>query len=134
MKQKRAYLAISFSDRHTLDTEINYLVEKAKEVNIEVFVFVNQYNFLENQEQEMMKTAFEEIDQSDFLFAELTKKSIGVGIEIGYAYSQKKPIFYFRKKGSEYSTTAAGSADGVAEYKDKFELVEKVKSFIQKYQ
>jgi len=132
MHKKRAYLAISFSDRHNLDKEISYLVEKAKEIGIEVFVFVNQYHFKKNQEREMMETAFREIDKSDYLLAELTKKSIGVGIEVGYALAQKKPIIYFRKKGSEYSTTAAGSADFRIEYTGKIEMTNKVLSVISK--
>jgi len=132
MKVKRAYLAISFSDRHTLDTEISYLVKKVKEVGVEVFVFVNHYNFKQNQEIEMMKTAFNELDKSDLLLAELTKKSIGVGIEIGYAYANQKPIIYFRKKGSDYSTTAAGCADYIIEYTDKIEWVEKLINIISK--
>ena len=45
MQKKRAYLAISFSDRHNLDNEISHLVEKAKEIGVEIFVFVNHYNF-----------------------------------------------------------------------------------------
>lgn len=126
MQKKRAYLAISFSDKHLLNTEIAYLVEKVKAVGIDVFVFVNHYNFKNNQEREMMKTAFKEINKSDYLLAELTKKSIGVGIEVGYAFAQKKPIIYFRKKGSEYSTTAAGTADFSIEYANKKELVDKV--------
>lgn len=133
MKIKRAYLAFSFSNRDKLNTEIAYLVKRAKLIGVEVFVFVNQYNFKKNQEIIMMETAFKELDKSDLLLAELTKKSIGVGIEIGYASAKKKPIIYFRKKGSEYSTTAAGSSDFVLEYEDKIELVEKVLNIISKF-
>lgn len=132
MKFKRVYLAISFSDRHILDAEIAYLVEKGKEIGVEVFVFVDHYNFKKDQEQEMMNTAFKELDKSDYLLAELSKKSIGVGIEIGYAFARKKPIIYFRKKGSEYSTTAAGSANCVIEYIDKIEMTNKVLSALSK--
>lgn len=75
----------------------------------------------------MMKTAFEEIDSSDFLVADLTTKSIGVGIEIGYAFAKEKPIFYLRKKGSEYSTTASGCSNYVVEYENELDLVEIMK-------
>jgi nucleoside 2-deoxyribosyltransferase len=131
MQITRAYLAISYSDRHQLDAEIYYLVKKAKEVGVEVFVFVNHYNFKKNQEIEMMKTAFDEIDNSTVFIAELTEKSIGVGIELGYAFANKKSIIYLRKKGSEYSTTAAGSSNFIMEYTDKVELLAKVLTAIR---
>ncbi len=74
----------------------------------------------------MMKIAFEEIDSADFLIAELSTKSIGVGIEIGYAFAKNKPIFYLRKKGTEYSTTAAGCSNFVIVYEDELDLIERV--------
>jgi len=72
----------------------------------------------------MMETAFLEIDKSDFLIAELTTKSIGVGIEIGYAFATGKPIVYLRRKDSEYSTTASGSSTYNIEYENENDLIE----------
>lgn len=124
---KKAYFAISYSNRKQFDKEVESLKNLFHEKNIELFVFVDNYNFNANQEKEMMKTAFEEIDSSDFLVADLTTKSIGVGIEIGYAFAKEKPIFYLRKKGSEYSTTASGCSNYVVEYKNELDLVEIMK-------
>lgn len=121
---KKAYFAISYSSRKQFDKEVESLKNLFREKNIELFVFVDKYNFPANQEKEMMKTAFEEIDSSDFLVAELTTKSIGVGIEIGYAFAKEKPIFYLRKIGSEYSTTASGCSNYVVEYENELDLVE----------
>ena len=119
---KRAYLAISYSNRKYFDKEIESLKQLFERNNIELFVFVDHYNFKPNQEKEMMKTAFMEVDNSDILVAELSTKSIGVGIEIGYALAKKKTIIYLRKKDSEHSTTAAGSSDYQIIYEDIFEL------------
>lgn len=121
---KKAYFAISYSNRKQFDKEVESLKNLFHEKNIELFVFVDNYNFNANQEKEMMKTAFEEIDSSDFLVADLTTKSIGVGIEIGYAFAKEKPIFYLRKKGSEYSTTASGCSNYVIEYENELDLVQ----------
>ncbi len=74
----------------------------------------------------MMTTAFKAIDNSDFLIAELTHKSIGVGIEVGYAFSSNKPIIYVRQKGAEYSTTSAGCSRFIIEYENEKNLTEKV--------
>ena len=124
---KKAYLAISYSNRKKFNKEIDSLLSLFSENKIELLVFVDKYNFHSNQEKEMMKVAFKEIDGSDFLIAELTTKSIGVGIEIGYAFAKKKPIFYLRKRNSEYSTTTAGCSKYIIEYDDEIDLVEKMK-------
>lgn len=119
---KKAYLAISYSNRKLFDKEVKTLIELCEKNNIKLLVFVDKYNFKENEEKEMMETAFREIDKSDFLIAELTTKSIGVGIEIGYAFAKEKPILYLRKKDSEYSTTASGSSSYIIEYENEFDL------------
>lgn len=123
---KKAYFAISFSDRNKFDDEIDLLHKTLIKYNIQLLVFVDKYCFNENQEREMMKTAFDEINNSDFLIAELTKKSIGVGIEIGYAYSKKKPIIYLRRKGAAYSNTAFGCSSHIIEYENRDDLAEKI--------
>ncbi|MFK5958694.1 MAG: nucleoside 2-deoxyribosyltransferase [Lutibacter sp.] len=129
---KKAYLAISYSNRKLFDKEVQSLIELCKMNNIELLSFVDKYNFKENEEKEMMETAFLEIDKSDFLIAELTTKSIGVGIEIGYARAKGKPIIYLRKKKSEYSTTASGSSTYNIEYKNKTDLMELMKTLLKR--
>ena len=79
-----------------------------------------------------LKNGFKEIDNSNFLIAELTTKSIGVGIEIGYAFAKRIPIIYIRKKSTEYSTTASGSSNYIIEYENKFDLHESIKKIIPK--
>ncbi len=130
-KRKKGYLAISYSNRHLFDNEIECLKKLFSENNIELLVFVDKYNFRPEQEKEMMKTAFMEIDNSDLLVAELTTKSIGVGIEIGYAYAKHKPVFYLRKKESEYSTTASGCSSYIVEYRNELDLKESMEKLLK---
>jgi len=127
---KKGYLAISYSNRTFFDNEIEGLKKLFKNNALELFVFVDHYNFKANQEREMMKTAFIKIDSADFLIAELTTKSIGVGIEIGYAYATEKPIIYLRKKGSEYSTTASGSSTYIIEYENVPDLIKSMEKLL----
>ncbi len=127
----KVYLAISYSNRKQFDKEIDSLKKLFDKNNIELLVFVDKYNFKSNQEKEMMKTAFEEIDSCDLLIAELTTKSIGVGIEIGYAFAKEKPVLYLRKKGSEYSTTASGCSTHVIEYVDELDLYNTMKKLYE---
>jgi nucleoside 2-deoxyribosyltransferase len=128
---KKVYFAISYSKRYLFDNEVDCLRKLFLKNNIELLVFIDKYNFSPNQEKEMMKVAFEEIDNSDFLVAELTTKSIGVGIEIGYAFAKNKPIFYLRKKDSEYSTTASGCSTSIVAYRNEFDLKETMKKIIK---
>ena len=127
---KKAYLAISYSNRKLFNKEVNSLKNYLLTKNIELLVFVDKYNFAPNQEQEMMQTAFNEIDSSDILIAELTTKSIGVGIEIGYAVAKNKPVFYLRKTTSEYSTTAAGSSKFSIKYNNEIDLIIEIEKLL----
>ena len=113
---KKAYLAISFSKRANFDMMVEGLRVLLEKRGYTLFVFVDNYKFSSDQENEMMRTAFKEIDDSDILIAELTTKAIGVGVEVGYAFSKSKPIIYIRKKGAKYSTTVAGCSDFIMEY------------------
>ena len=121
---KKGYLAISHSNRKLFNNEVESLKMLFRKNDLELLVFVDKYNFKTNQEKEMMETAFHEIDNADFLIAELTTKSIGVGIEIGYAFAKKMPVIYIRKKNAEYSTTASGSSNYIVEYENEFDLIE----------
>ena len=130
---KKAYLAISYSNRKQFDAEIDSLRTLLNKHNIELLVFVDKYNFKADEEEQMMKKAFEEIDNSDLLIAELSTKSIGVGIEIGYAFAKEMPVLYLRKNGSEYSTTAAGCAKYIVDYKDEQNLEELMEAYFKAY-
>ncbi len=127
---KKAYFAISYANKDLFKEEIKALEIIFRKYNIVLLVFINNYNFKSNEEKEMMQTAFREIDSADLLVAELTTKSIGVGIEIGYAFANNKPIIYLKKKDAEYSTTAAGSAHTTIEYSNKKELILAVEELI----
>lgn len=127
---KKGYLAIIYSNRKLFDNEIEGLKKLFKKNGVELLVFVDKYNFEKNQEKEMMVTAFKEIDNSDFLIAELTTKSIGVGIEIGYAFAKNIPVIYIHKKNAEYSTTASGSSTYKVEYESELDLLKSMEKII----
>ena len=127
-----AYFGISKSNRDQLCKEVNSIKKVLKKNHINLEVFVDKYDFAGNEEKEMMRIAFSEIDKCDFLIAELTKKAIGVGVEVGYAKAKGKPIIYMRKVSSEYSTTVGGSSDYLIEYNEETELKIKLEMAIEK--
>ena len=87
-----------------------------------LLVFVEKYHFKADEEQKMMQTAFQEIADCDFFIAELSNKSIGVGIEMGYAYSKQIPILYIHHKDAKTSSTALGIAKHHIIYTDALDL------------
>lgn len=107
---KKAYLAIGYQSRQKLGAEITAIRELLSAHQMELFVFVDQYQFAPEEEKQMMQQAFRDISGSDLLIAEVSEKAIGVGIEIGYAAALGKPIIYLRHARAEHSTTAAGTA------------------------
>lgn len=107
---KKAYLSIGYQNRRKLEAEITAIRELLSAHQMELFVFVDQYQFAPEEEQQMMQQAFRDISGSDLLLAEVSEKAIGVGIEIGYAAALGKPIIYLRHALTEHSTTAAGAA------------------------
>lgn len=107
---KKAYLSIGYQNRRKLDAEITAIRELLSAHQIELFVFVDEYQFAPEEEKQMMLQAFRDISGSDLLLAEVSEKAIGVGIEIGYAAALGKPIIYLRQAHAEHSTTAAGTA------------------------
>jgi hypothetical protein len=48
-----------------------------------------------------------------------------------FKYLFLKPIFYLRKKGSEYSVTASGSSDYIIEYKNETDLRESMEKLLK---
>ena len=127
---QQVYFAVSYSHRKEFEEEISVLVQKAERLGFAICVFVDRYHFKETEEKKMMQTAFQKIDNSDFLIADLTHQSIGVGIELGYAHAQQIPVLYIRKKGSKLSTTAAGSADFIMTYKNADDMTRGVLAYL----
>lgn len=77
-----------------------------------------------------------DIKSCDILIAEVTKKGIGIGIEVGYAKAMGKPVFYLRDAEAEHSTTVSGISDYRVIYVDENDLVakldDKLKEFLSK--
>ena len=122
-----AYLAISLSNRPRFDAEVKAIRQCFQTFDWELLVFVDTYNFSPEEEKTMMQTAFSDLDQCDLLIAEVSKKAIGVGVEVGYAVGKGKPIIYLKRKQASYSTTVGGSADHFIEYENSVELALKLK-------
>lgn len=126
----QAYISISFNQRKSLDKVVKAIKETLVLLNIQPFVFVDNYNFDKTQEKEMMTTAFTEIGKADLLIAEVSDKAIGIGVEVGYARAMGIPAIYIRNKTSEHSTTVSGACNHSIIYHNENDLKQELEKFI----
>lgn len=129
----RAYIAVSFSKRNELANEINSIKKVLQDNQIDYVVFIEKHQFTPDKENEMMKTALEEIDKCSILIAETTDKGIGIGIEAGYAKAKDKPVIYMRKNKAEHATTLSGLSDFKVIYNDTDDLEMQLAGIIKNY-
>lgn len=76
----------------------------------------------------------EMIRESDVMIAEVTNPSLGVGYELAYAESLKRPILCLFKKdsGKNLSAMVRGNSYNVLHYIKPSEIEEKVRLFLAK--
>ncbi len=117
-----AYISISNNKRKELISTLNAITDTLKANNIEPFIFIDNYEYDAQQENQMMLQAMEDIDKSDLLIAETSEKAIGIGIEAGYAKATHKPVIYLRHIASEHSTTHSGISDYQVIYENELNL------------
>jgi 2'-deoxynucleoside 5'-phosphate N-hydrolase len=127
----QAYIAVSYSKRKFLQAELEIIKQTLDQYHIDPFVFVDIYNFEPAEEKHMMQQAFAAIDKSDLLIADTTDKTIGIGIEVGYAKAKGKPIIYLRNNTAEYSTTVSGASDFTIIYTSSNNLGYQLKSILK---
>jgi nucleoside 2-deoxyribosyltransferase len=127
-----AYIAVSFSKRKLVDKELLAITDCLKKNGITPFIFVDNYNFSNTQEKEMMQQAMNDIKRCDILLAETSEKAIGIGIEVGYAKANHKPVIYLRKNEAEHSTTVSGISDFQVIYNTISDLQKQLSSILKK--
>ena len=127
-----AYISISYSKRKFLQKELDVITDTLKKFSIKPFVYVDNFSYTREQENEMMQQAFAELDKCGLLIAEISDKAIGIGIELGYAKAKNKPIIYLRNKDAEHSTTAAGASDYKIIYSDAGDLSKQLSEILAK--
>lgn len=127
----KAFISYSFADKNKFESFDNDLKKFLKvNYNIKACSFVFDLKKKVNNKT-LMELAFKEIDGCDLVLVELSYKSIGVGIEAGYAKAKAKKIIYMHKIGTELSTTADGTCYTRIEYKDIADLLTQLKKILE---
>lgn len=123
----KVYLAIKYHSDHANKDFIIELANKLENVGIDSIVAVKdleQWGELHFSPQQLMNLSFKQIDLCDALILEFSEKGVGLGIEAGYSYAQKIPIYVVAKQGSDISTTIQGIATSIYLYDQLSELDE----------
>lgn len=124
----KVFLSIKYYDdmrNKNLIEKICSVIENCGDVPFVFAKNVQGYGKCEFSAEEIMKIAFNEINSSDVLLIDATELSIGIGIEAGYAFSKKIPIYLIANKDSYVSNSIKGIASKSLFY-DKLEEIEKL--------
>lgn len=66
----------------------------------------------------------------DVFIAEVTYPATGLGIELGFAYDEKIPIYCFYKKGSKPSNSLKSVTNNIIEYTDMSDFLTKLEELL----
>ncbi len=111
-------------------TSIDYKKEIYEPLRNDDF-FLEHELVLPHEESASIHNSREDYENYDIVIAECSKPSTGVGIELGWLYDDKKPIYCFVKSGLHPSDAAASIAEKVIEYNNKQDFVDKTKAIIE---
>ena len=125
----KSYLAHKFRSDNRNKELVEALAESLKNSGVETVIMARDFEKwgeVKFTPQELMKLSFGQIDLCDCLILEFSEKGTGLGIEAGYAYATKKPIYVIAKSGLEISTTLQGIADKIVFYNNPSEIGNKL--------
>jgi 8-oxo-dGTP pyrophosphatase MutT (NUDIX family) len=123
----QAYLAIKYKEDKSNKKLIQDITQALKKINISTYSMTR--DFKKGRVQKIypdvfMAHTFRAIDESDFVIVEFSEKSIGLGIEAGYAFSKGKPIVVIAQEETEISFTMKGIAKRILFYTNTKQLTE----------
>ena len=121
----RAFLSIKYHDNHQNRPLIETISSAFADMGIEIVCIVRdieQWGTVHISAAELMKKTFEVIDSCAFVLVDVTEKGVGIGIEAGYAYAKKKPIFTIASVNADISETLKGISTKTLRYNELADL------------
>ena len=129
----KAYIAIKFhkdySNKETVEVISRVFSAKGHET-VCMIRDHEQEGKISLAPRRLMTLAFQQIDSSDLMVADITEKGIGVGIECGYAYARNIPVIITARKGIEIPATLMGIYDSIIYYEDLEHLEENLQEVL----
>ena len=122
----KVFLSIKYYDDMRNKNLIESICNLLEGKGIEIFVFardIQNYKKCKLSPQEIMKIAFDEIKSSDILLVDASELSIGVGIEVGFAYSNNIPIYLIANNKAYVSNSVKGVSEKSIFYDNVSEIL-----------
>lgn len=70
-------------------------------------------------------------ERIDLMIAEVSKPATGLGIELGWAFDDQKPVYCIYRTGSKVSSSVRSITDKIYEYQDVDEMLEIVRKIVE---
>lgn len=70
-------------------------------------------------------------ERIDLMIAEVSKPATGLGIELGWAFDDQKPVYCIYRAGSKVSSSVRSITDKIYEYQDVDEMLEIVRKIVE---
>lgn len=121
----KIFLSIKYYDDMRNRSLIEQICTGLEKKGISTFVFardIQNYEKCKLSPREIMETAFKQINNSDALLVDASELSIGVGIEVGYAYGKNIPIYLVAHKEAYVSNSVKGVAQKSLFYENACEV------------
>lgn len=112
-------------------TGVDYENEIYKPLRNDSF-FLEHELILPHENGDSISNSREDYKNYDIVIAECSEPSIGVGIELGWLYDDKKPIYCFVKSGLRTSSAVASIVKEVIKYNNEQDFIEKIKRIMKK--
>lgn len=128
---KKAFLAITYP---TNKKKVGNIKAAIKTAGLNVKCFATDYK-KDGQVplNKLMHDAFKWMDSCDLIIVDISKISLGIGIESGYAYIKKIPLVAIHEKGTKTSNSMIGIADLIFEYKKYSDITKKISEYLKSH-
>lgn len=111
--------------------KINYKEDLYKPIREDSF-FQNHEIILPHEERIASNNTREFYQSLDLMIAECSDSGTGLGIELGWAYDDKTPLYCIHKENTKINSSIKKITDNIYEYKDIPEMISIIKDIIAK--
>lgn len=137
-KTLHSFFALKFHDGDEDRAKVEAIEAALNEAGVEITLMARDVEKWGKAEIPKGKTlmrdyAFPAMLQCDCNIIEFSEKGVGLGINGGFCYASKKPIYVIAKTGSDISTTIANVATEIIFYDKPEDLIAPFKKIVQNF-
>ena len=95
--------------------------------------YFKQFELILPHESDNYKHDREFYKNIDLVIAEVSFPSIGLGIELGFLYDDKKDVYCIHKKNKKISGSVKVVTENIFEYENSVDMINTIKNIIDDY-